>query len=190
MTELDNFIKDENLLSSPPTNLSNGDKNKMLVINDSDYKSTRQTNLKFSTNYLNFKDELKLMMFKNFKIYSRNIKSIIFIFFTPILFLFIIHSIKYMTEYYSKTLINKGYPITNIDNINLKCSQNNFAKFDSNCISLGISIIVRIKLIKGLFKRNGEGSIRLFNKIDSKSDQFKIRGGHSINIKRNSYADV
>ena len=136
MTELESFIKEENSQSKITNNI--------LVINDSDYKSSRQTNLNFSTNYLNFKEELKLMIFKNSTIYSRNLKTISFIFLTPILFLFILQILQNLSIMFNKKSINKERPIQYIEKVDLKCSQNKMAKFDTGCISLGIAVIVNI----------------------------------------------
>jgi hypothetical protein len=56
--ELENFLNENSKLNNSPSNqllnndLKNSKKN-IVVINDSDYKNTRQSKINFSTNYLN-----------------------------------------------------------------------------------------------------------------------------------------
>lgn len=137
MTELDNFINEDKLNESELK--SDKEKLNVLIINDKDYKTTRQTN--FYTNYLSFREELNLMIFKNFIIYSRNLKTIIFIFLTPIFFLSILQIIQNLSDNFNKSIDIKNHPLNDIDRIDLKCTQNE-NNFSDECISIGIAVIV------------------------------------------------
>jgi hypothetical protein len=110
--------------------------NNITVIDDSDYKSTRKTKINFSINYLTFQEELELLMWQNIKIYSRNLKTLLFIVLTPIILLSWLSYINVLTADYNETLIDK-HPknISVIENINLTCAQ-------SDCLSIGIAVIV------------------------------------------------
>jgi hypothetical protein len=121
---------------------SNKSKNNILIINDSDYKSTRQSKIKFSTAYLTFKEEIKLMLYKNFTIYLRNVKTLIFLFITPVLFLTILQILQSLSDLYNQSVVTKDHKITNIDFVNLSCLKNPYDKYEIGCISIGIAILV------------------------------------------------
>lgn len=123
-------------------NLNNslGTKSKLLVINDSDYKNTRNNKITFSTKYLNLKEEIVLFFWKNMLIYSRNIKTIFFVLVCPIILLFILRMLDEFSDYYNNSLKIKNYPEILIDNITLNCRLNE--NFKEDCISIGISTFV------------------------------------------------
>lgn len=90
----------------------------------------------FSTNYLPIKDQVLLILHKNVTIFIRNTKSLIAIFLSPIIFLYILLALKYINENYKTDIIIKEQKINYIDDVSLKCG------FPIDCLSLGIAIIV------------------------------------------------
>lgn len=111
---------------------------KKVTIEDTNYKPNRRNNINFSTNYLSLTEELSLMLNKHYLIYKRNLKLLVFIFISPIIFLAFLGFIQTLTERYTKSMINKNPTPINIDDINLKCD------FSEGCLSLGVAVIVKI----------------------------------------------
>ena len=142
MTESEIFIDSEKVNLGLGKSPSHSAKNSMVVIDDSDYKSTRKSNVNFSTNYLSLKEELKLMWYKNTLVYSRNIKSLIFVFISPFVFLTILQLMQNLSDDYTSTLTHRNYNSTEIDAVDLKCTSNQHSKYNPDCISIGISVIV------------------------------------------------
>ena len=124
----------------------------LIVIHDSDYKTSRKAKISFQANYLQFKDEIKIMVERNFKIYSRNNKSLIFIFLSPIILMIFLQLIQMLSDEYSQSQIIKDPPKINLDNIDLNCRNSKYFAFNekiinekqkiNDCISVGISILV------------------------------------------------
>jgi hypothetical protein len=108
--------------------------NNVIVIDDSNYKSSRPSNVKFSTNYLPFNDQLKLMLVKNKIQYFRNKRILFFVIFAPFFFLGILQCIQDLSEYYNDSVVITEPEINNLNNSSLKCGE--------NCTSLGIALIV------------------------------------------------
>ena len=117
--------------------IKNMDKNanSMIIIDDSNYKSSRTSNVNFSTNYLNLTDQIGLIIDKNKLTYLRNMKIFVFIILSPIFFLGVLQLIQNLSEYYHETIKNKEPQVTSLDNVSLKCGWD-------NCTSIGISLIV------------------------------------------------
>ncbi len=143
MTENQKFIKPDELI----------------VIHDSDFKTTRKAKISFQANYLQFKEEIKIMIQRNFKIYSRNYKSLIFIFSSPIILMILLLIIQIISNEFTQNQILKDPPITNLNEIDLNCKNskyflhNEIIYFNKNnkreekkndCISIGITILVYI----------------------------------------------
>ncbi len=139
--ENESFISSGN--SNKSSHLSNKLKNNILVINDSDYKSTRQTKINFSTAYLTFKEEIKLMLYKNITIYLRNLKTLFFIFASPILFLTILQILQSLSDFYNQSVVTKNHNINDLDEVNLNCLSNPYGKYEIGCLSIGIAILVK-----------------------------------------------
>lgn len=144
--ESESFISSGN--SNKSSHISNKSKNNILVINDSDYKSTRQAKINFSTTYLSYKEEIKLMLYKNITIYLRNIKTLIFLITAPILFLTILQVLQSLSDYYNENVVTKHHKITDLDEVNLNCLNNPYGKYDKGCLSIGIAILVKKLIIK------------------------------------------
>jgi hypothetical protein len=119
-------------------------KSKFIVIHDSDYKNTRQSKIKFSTKYLDLREEIKLMLWKNLNVYSRNIKTIFFVFLCPIIMLTVLNILDYISLYYIKSTIIREPPSLSIDDISLNCNENKI--LGDKCLSIGIATIVYIKI--------------------------------------------
>jgi len=129
----------------------------LIVIHDSDYKTSRKAKISFQANYLQFKDEIKIMVERNFKIYSRNNKSLIFIFLSPIILMIFLQLIQMLSDEYSQSQIIKDPPKINLDNIDLNCRNSKYFAFNekiinekqkiNDCISVGISILVGFFII-------------------------------------------
>jgi hypothetical protein len=118
----------------------NSNNQKVLIINDSDYKSNKKQNINFSTNYLTIKEEIRLMTYKNYIVYSRNIKSLLFVFLSPIFFIWLLQQLQYLSDSFSSSKAVIDHPIVDLNSINLNCLNNK--KNPENCVSLGIGIIV------------------------------------------------
>ncbi len=103
-------------------------------------KNTQKTHsrITFNSSNLTTKQEIILMLKKHFIIYSRNAKSLLFIFLTPIFFMYMLQAMQYLTDNYKNKSVSLNYPIVNIDNSELNCHINLNM---TNCISLGISIL-------------------------------------------------
>ena len=143
MTERQKFIKPDELI----------------VIHDSDYKTTRKAKISFQANYLQFKEEIKIMVERNIKIYSRNYKSLIFIFTSPIILMLLLQIIQMLSDEYSTSQIVKNPQKTYLNNIDLNCKnskyfsneiENNKNEKTNDCISIGVSVLVLNYYIKFL----------------------------------------
>ena len=110
MTERQKFIKPEELI----------------VIHDSDYKTTRKAKISFHANYLQFKEEIKIMFDRNIKIYSRNIKSLFFIYASPIIFMIVLNIIQFLSDEYSSSQILINPHINNLHEFDLNCRKSKF----------------------------------------------------------------
>ena len=86
---------------------------------DNSYTNQRK-NVTFSTNYLDNKDQILLLLKKNFISLIRNKKSLVAIFISPIIFLYILIMIQHLSDTYSQGKIIKEQLIDQIDNISLK----------------------------------------------------------------------
>lgn len=144
MTEMESFISDKSSGSQGTSKTKEKEKSNMLIISDSDYKSTKTANLNFSTKYLTFKEEIKLMMHKNSTIYSRNVKTLLFVFLTPFIFLFILQMVQSLSNFYNTSIVVKDHEEVLIDNVDLKCAHNPYGKYKNDCISVGIAVIVKL----------------------------------------------
>ena len=109
--------------------------NSVIIIDDSNYKSSRSSNVSFSTNYLKLSEQVALIISKNKLTYFRNMKILIFILLSPIFFLGVLQLIQNLSEYYHETIKNKEPEIVDLDSVSLKCGWD-------NCTSIGISLIV------------------------------------------------
>jgi hypothetical protein len=125
MVENESFIKKDIEMNT---------KNNVIIIDDSNYKSSRPSNVKFSTNYLPFYEQLKLMLEKNKIQYFRNIKILLFILILPFFFVGILQCIQNLSDYYQESIIIREPNINELKGVNIKCGE--------NCISLGIALIV------------------------------------------------
>lgn len=124
----------------------------LIIIHDSDYKTTRKQKISFQANYLQFKEEIKIMIERNFKIYSRNYKSLIFVFSSPIILMIMLQLIQMLSDEYSKSQILKDPQKTDLNEINLNCRSSKYFSHNekkikekditNDCISLGISVLV------------------------------------------------
>jgi hypothetical protein len=121
-----------------------GDKSKLIIINDSDYKHSRKAKIEFSTKYLTFYEEVKLMNSQKYFIYKNNLKVISFILLSPLIFLTVLQIFQMMTDKYNESNIISDHEIIEVDRISLKCTTNNLGKYPKDCISIGIAIIVYI----------------------------------------------
>ena len=103
-------------------------------------KTTKSSKSKitFNTSNLTTKQEIILMLKKHIIIYSRNVKSLLFIFLTPIFFMYMLQAMQYLTDNYKNKSVILNYPITKIDNLDLNCHNNLNI---TNCISLGIIVL-------------------------------------------------
>ena len=95
----------------------------------------------FNPSYLTFKEEISLMMYKHYKIYSRNLKSLLFIFLAPIFFLSLLQAMQYLTDNYKNRSVILEPKIINLDDVTLDCHANLNM---TNCVSLGIGVIGNI----------------------------------------------
>ncbi len=109
-------------------------KNSVIVIDDANYKSSRTSNVNFSTNYLPFGEQLILMLNKTKTQYLRNIKILIFMLIAPIFFLGILQVLQNLSDYYQDSITTKNPETYDLNNIDLKCGE--------RCTSLGIALIV------------------------------------------------
>ena len=125
MSENDKFIFKKEISSLQKFNIDNT----KLIRNE----------MTFSTNYLNTQDQIILILQKNFISLLRDSKSLIAIFVSPVIFLLILIFLQYLSENFTQGNVIKEQIIEKIDNISLKCH------YPSDCLSLGIAIIVKNK---------------------------------------------
>ena len=92
----------------------------------------------FNSQKLSTNAEILLMLEKHVIIYSRNLKSLLFILVTPIFFLYMLQMMQWLTDHMKNRTITLEHPIRKIDNINLNCFETLGL---SNCISLGFVVI-------------------------------------------------
>jgi hypothetical protein len=83
------------------------------------------------------------MMDKNIKIYTRNIKTLLFVFLTPIFFLTFLQLLQNLSNFYNSSIVVKDHSPIPVDSVNLSCLNNTYGKYDKACISIGIAIIVK-----------------------------------------------
>jgi hypothetical protein len=124
-----------------------GDKSKLIIINDSDYKHTRKSKIEFSTKYLTFYEEVKLMTLQKFLIYKKNIKVLSFILLSPLIFLTVLQIFQMMTDKFNESTMIIDHERIEVDKISLKCTTNKLGKYSKDCISIGIAIAVYIIFI-------------------------------------------
>ena len=61
---------------------------------------------------------------------------------SPLIFLTILQIFQMLTDKYNESNIIIDHKITEIDHINLKCTNNPLGKYDKDCVSIGLAIIV------------------------------------------------
>ena len=123
----------------------------LIVIHDSDYKTTRKSKVNFQANYLQISEEIEIMVKRNIKIYSRNYKSLLFIFLSPIVMMLLLQLIQNVSNDYNEdNVIKEPIPI-NLNSVDLNCKNSKYFSFNekminnekiNDCISIGISVLV------------------------------------------------
>jgi len=131
-----------NLILNSPEHSMEGDKSKFIIINDSDYKHSRKTKIEFSTKYLTFYEEVKLMNSQKYLIYKNNLKVLLFILLSPLIFLTVLQIFQMMTDKYNESNRIIYHEIIAVDRISLKCTTSNLGRYEKDCISIGIAITV------------------------------------------------
>ena len=122
----------------------------------------------FNSQKLSTNAEILLMLEKHVIIYSRNLKSLLFILITPIFFLYMLQMMQWLTDHMKNRTITLEHPIRKIDDINLNCFETLGL---SNCISLGFVVV------------NGEYNL---SKSDNLDINFLIkRINHKSKLKEN-----
>jgi hypothetical protein len=132
----------------------------LIIIHDSDFKTTRKSKVNFKANYLQISEEVDIMVKRNIKIYSRNLKSLFFIFISPLVMMILLQIIQKISNEYNQENVKIDPIPTNLSKVDLNCKNSKYFKFNekiinnqniNDCISIGISVLVYIKFILILF---------------------------------------
>ena len=125
----------------------------LIVIHDSDFKTSRKSKVNFKANYLQISEEIEIMVKRNFKIYSRNYKTLLFIFLSPLVMMLLLQLIQKLSNDYNEENV-KIEPIpTNLTTVDLNCRNSKYFYYNekiinnqkiNDCISIGISVLVII----------------------------------------------
>ena len=138
---------------------------------EEDFKNEHKHLVSFNPSFLSFREEISLMLYKHLLIYSRNIKSLIFVFTSPIFFLSLLQAMQYLTDNYKNRSITLNPTITNLNDVSLDCHLNLNI---TNCISLGIGVI------GNLTSREISDVNRLIQSIEKKTNLSREKGDIEI----------